>query len=335
MDFTNLNARPLPYLEDGSVEWQAQRREGIGSSDASIILGISNYGSPRSLWEEKTGRAPFIRVTPEMQRLRQFGHHLEPVTRALTAEELGVEIVKPPGALSNKQIPWLRANLDGWTGDGRIAEFKNVHQSQAHQWDGQIPDHAELQVHHSGLVLGVSEAVVAALIGGNRLSVHEINLNNAITDIVYEAEAEFWEYVEKDTPPPVDGHEKTREVLMSEWQGRAEPKQIDEMEVSQWLEQYREAAAAEKQAQQLKREAQNNLAVLMEGHNALEDNGRVLATVQGGRLNEARLAEQRPELWEEYQTTKSVFDTQRFKKDHLEVYKDFQHKSVRVTKREA
>lgn len=196
---------PLPVFEDGTPEWQEQRREGIGSSDASIILGLSQYHSPRSLWMDKTGRAPYERVTPEMERLRHFGHIMEPVIRELTATELGVGIMKPEGAVRNEQIPWLRANLDGWTTDGRVAEFKNVHQSQAYQWDGQIPDHAELQVHHSGLVLGVRYAVVGGLIGGNRIAVYELDLNSSVADIVYEAEAAFWKYVETDTPPPVDG----------------------------------------------------------------------------------------------------------------------------------
>ena len=333
MEFPPMPGVRLPVFEDGTPEWQEQRREGIGSSDASIILGLSQYGSPRSLWMDKTGRSPYQRVTPEMERLRKFGHIMEPVIRELTATELGIGIMKPEGAVRNEQIPWLRANLDGWTTDGRVAEFKNVHQSQAGQWDGQIPDHAELQVHHSGLVLGVRYAVVGGLIGGNRIAVYELDLNSAIADIVYEAEAEFWKFVETDTPPPVDGHEKTLEVLLSEWPSRPEPKQVDELEVAQWLDQYHDSVAAEKEAQRRKREAQARLAEILDGHDVLEDDGRVLASVSGGQLNVARLSEERPELWEKYQTTKPVFDTKRFKQDYADIYKDFQHKSVRVAKR--
>lgn len=326
---------PLPVFEDGTPEWQEQRREGIGSSDASIILGLSQYHSPRSLWMDKTGRAPYERVTPEMERLRQFGHIMEPVIRELTATELGVGIMKPEGAVRNEQIPWLRANLDGWTADGRVAEFKNVHQSQAYQWDGQIPDHAELQVHHSGLVLGVRYAVVGGLIGGNRIAVYELDLNSSVADIVYEAEAAFWKYVETDTPPPVDGHKKTLDSLLAEWPSRPEAKQVDEMDVVDWVAQYHEAKEDEKQAQARQREAQSRLAELMDGHDELVTEDVTWAKIQGGRLDEKRLKDSHPELWGEYMTQKPAFDLARFKKDHQDIYKDFQHKTVRVSKREA
>ena len=45
---------PQTYTHE---EWLQQRQTGIGSSEASIILGLSNYESPYSLWEIKTGRA--------------------------------------------------------------------------------------------------------------------------------------------------------------------------------------------------------------------------------------------------------------------------------------
>ena len=330
MEYPPLPGVPLPVFEDGTPEWQEQRRGGIGSSDASIILGLSQYGSPRSLWAEKTGRAPYTPTTPDMERLRQFGHIMEPVIRDLTAAELGVGIMKPAGAVHNEQIPWLRANLDGWTTDGRVAEFKNVHQSQARQWDGQIPDHAELQVHHSGLVLGVRYAVVGGLIGGNRIAVYELDLNSAIADIVYEAEAEFWRHVESDTPPPVDGHKQTLATLLAEWPARPEPMQVDEQSVAGWVEQYRDAAAAEKQAQERKREAQARLAELMDGHDELATGERTWARIQGGRLDEARLKFQHPDIWKKYMQQKPAFDLARFKKEQADLYKAYQFKTLRV-----
>src|SRR5699024_1795403 len=260
MEYPPMPGVPLPVFEDGTPAGQEPCSGGVGPPDAPIIVGPSNYGSPRSLWAEKTGRAPYTPTTPAMERLRRFGHIMEPVIRDLTAAELGIGIMKPAGAVHNEQMPWLRANLDGWTTDGRVAEFKNVHQSQAAHWDGQIPDHAELQVHHSGLVLGVRYAVVGGLIGGNRIAVYELDLNSAIADIVYEAEAEFWRHVESDTPPPVDGHKQTLATLLAEWPARPEPMQVDEQRVAWRREQYKAAASAEKEAQERKREAQAHLA---------------------------------------------------------------------------
>ena len=38
-------------------KWLEARREGIGGSDASIIVGLNRWKSPFQLWLEKTGKA--------------------------------------------------------------------------------------------------------------------------------------------------------------------------------------------------------------------------------------------------------------------------------------
>lgn len=39
-------------------EWLQLRRNGIGGSDASVIMGKNPYRSILQLWEEKTGKLP-------------------------------------------------------------------------------------------------------------------------------------------------------------------------------------------------------------------------------------------------------------------------------------
>jgi len=327
-DFPPIPAAELPATAT-EAEWQAQRNEGLGSSDASIILGLSNWESPYSLWEQKTGRVPLNRpVTPEVERLRRFGHLMEPVTLALTSEELGIPIMKPEVAHHHPEHHWLRCNLDGWTADGRIAEFKNVHQSQASKWDGQVPDHAEIQVHHSGLVLGVSSAIVAGLIGGNRLAVYEITLNPSISEILWEAEVDFWTRVQNDSPPPLDGHERTLESLMDAWPNRPGAVQVEEMEVAEWWEEYFRAHEAEKEAKKKKAEARAHLAALMDGHEALATGEKVWATTRAGRIDEKRLASEEPDIYKQFTMLKPAFDASAFKKAEPEKYAAYQHRTV-------
>ena len=40
-------------------EWLQLRRNGIGGSDASVIMGKNPYRSILQLWEEKTGKLQF------------------------------------------------------------------------------------------------------------------------------------------------------------------------------------------------------------------------------------------------------------------------------------
>lgn len=327
-DFPPLPGVPLPATVD-RIDWQRQRRDGIGSSDASAILGLSNYASAYSLWEEKTGRAPLdTPVSPEMERLRHFGHVMEPVISRLTADELGIGIHKPEDAVHHRDYPWLRCNLDGWTSDGRIAEFKNVHQSQAALWDGQIPDHAEVQVTHSGIVLEVDEAVVAGLIGGNRLAVHEVVISATVKEILFEAESKFWEHVEADTPPAVDDHEETVRAVMREWEHRPGAKQVDEIDVQEWHELYFDAHSRELEAAKDKRRARANIAALMDGHESLATGTVVWATTRRGQLDRTRLEHEQPDVFARFVRPKEMFDLEEFKRAEPALYDKYRSTSV-------
>lgn len=318
-------------------EWLEQRRHGIGSSDASIIVGLSNWESPYTLWEQKTGRTPLNPpVDHRTQELRDWGNRLEPLILQATAEHLGTTIYKPDTAYHRENTSWCRANLDGWAPDrGRIAEWKNVSSFLAWQWDNQIPDHAEIQVHHAALVTGSTEAIIGGLIGGNRLTVHEITLNPNVLEMLFDAETKFWHHVETDTPPDIDGHVRTMESLTKEWAHNPGAVEVDTTDAEPLWEAYHAALEAEKEAAKAKKEAQAKLTALMNGHEALATGNRVWARARPGRLNLKRLTADNPDLVEEYTTHLPAFDTEAFKTDHPDIYSTYQHISVIPTKKES
>ena len=231
----------LPKARDRH-DWLEQRRHGIGSSDASIIMGLSAWESPYALWEQKTGRAPLDPpVDHATEELREWGNRLEPIIREAVSDKLGLNIVKTDDAWANTEHPWLRANLDGIVhGQETVFEFKNTSAFNRALWDDQIPDHAEIQVHHTGLVCGWRDAVVAGLIGGNHLSIHHITLNENILEMMLAAEQKFWHCVETGTAPDVDWHERTKEAVLTEWkQTRTTGTQeVAEADARKWVEQY-------------------------------------------------------------------------------------------------
>lgn len=320
----------LPKTRD-RAEWLEQRRHGIGSSDASVIMGLSEYESPYTLWEQKTGRAPLDPPADQStQELREWGNRLEPVIREAVGEELGLNIIKMEQAWANKEYPWLRANLDGIVpGREIVFEFKNTSAFNRDMWDGQIPDHAEIQVHHTALVCGWTDAVVAGLIGGNHLSVHQITINQNILEMMLDAEKKFWHHVETDTPPDVDWHQRTKEALTTEWrQSRTiGTQEVEEADARKWVEQYHAAHAAEKDAKKRKTEATNNLLKLMAGHDQIATGDTIWAKTQRGRLNEKRLQAEKPDLYAKY-LTRLALATDRLKADHPDVYADYQHISI-------
>ncbi|WP_158268504.1 YqaJ viral recombinase family protein [Corynebacterium liangguodongii] len=323
----------LPKTTDRGA-WIGQRRHGLGSSDASIIMGLSPWESPYSLWEQKTGRAALDPpVDHDTEELREWGNRLEPVIRDATAEELGVTIIKPDEAWANRERPWQRANLDGLIPDtSTFCEFKNSTAWNADKWKGQIPDHAEIQVHHIGLVTGWRDAIVAGLIGGNHLSIHRITLNQNILEMMQTAEDEFWRHVEDDTPPDVDWHERTRDALFTEWrQTRTTGSQeVDPDEARKWVEQAREAKEAEDAAKRRRAEAMNHLLKMMGGHEQIATGDTVWARVRHGQLDKRRFQDDHPDLWEQAQTMKPAVDTAWLKEHHPDLFRDYQHITITI-----
>src|SRR5689334_22139628 len=61
-----------------SAEWHAERRKGIGGSDIPVLLGLSKYASPYSLWAEKIGQVPPDESDDEAERF-VIAHAMEPV----------------------------------------------------------------------------------------------------------------------------------------------------------------------------------------------------------------------------------------------------------------
>lgn len=313
------------------ADWLEQRRHGIGSSDASIIMGLSAWESPYTLWEQKTGRAPLDPpVDPATAELREWGNRLEPVIRAAVADELDLDIVKEDRAWANKKRPWLRANLDGIVhGEQIVFEFKNTSAFNRAQWEDQIPDHAEIQVHHTGLVCGWTDAVVAGLVGGNHLSIHRLTLNPNILEMMLAAEEKFWQHVETDTAPDVDWHERTKDALLTEWRQTRTigTQEVSEQDARKWVEQYHQAHADEKDAEKRKAEATNNLLKLMAGHDQIATGDTIWAKTRRGKLNAKQLGADKPELYAKYLTARTL-DTDRLKEEHPDVYADYQTISV-------
>lgn len=323
-----------PYTElaqhpEGSTEWLQQRNEGIGSSDCSVIFGLSSYDSPYSLWLQKTGQTPLNPPVDERtQELFMMGHALEPVIRTLTAERVGKGISKPPAAFASVKRPWQRYNADGMTEDGVLFEAKNVSWFKRAEWDGQISDHAEMQVHHGAAVTGATHAIVAALIGGNELKVSTIEINQKIVEIINEQEAEFWGWVESRTEPPLDAHLKTLEAVTQHWKHADGVIEVETVEAEPWLRQYAEAKKAEAEAVRLQNEAKAHLAAMMDGHDRLVDGKRVLASARRTRISEKRLREAEPELFAEFCVERQVFDSKAFKAAHPDKYAAYQGISV-------
>lgn len=194
----------------GTDEWLAKRKEGIGSSDAPVIAGET--GSVVELWAEKSGLVERSAPDDDLAALFEWGHRLEPVVADWYADATGRALRRVNRMLVHPHIPWAFASLDRVVvGEKRIVEIKTTRRG----WDAgePVPGNVQAQVQHQLWVTGYDVADVAVLTGGSEPKVYQIPRDDTfIADLVF-LETEFWGWVTSGTRPPMDGSENARRTL--------------------------------------------------------------------------------------------------------------------------
>lgn len=202
-------------------EWLEARKIGIGASEVAAIFGVGYASqSPVTVWASKTGRAE-TEITPELQRLFNRGHRLEPVIAAEFQDETGL-ISVDPGRYTiyrHPSIAWLFATLDRYTVHPEFGpipvELKAVNGRFRGDWnvDEEPPLKYMVQCQTQMAVTGASHCYLVGLIGGDELVVRLVERNQKFIDAMTGKLNEFWGYVERDEMPPVDESEATKAML--------------------------------------------------------------------------------------------------------------------------
>ncbi|MBZ9566118.1 YqaJ viral recombinase family protein [Modicisalibacter tunisiensis] len=201
--------------------WLSIRQSGIGSSDAAAAVGLHPYKSPLELWLEKTGRQPETTdPAPEAQLTSplHWGQVLEPLVAEHYARHTGHRVQRVNAILQHVEHPWMLANLDREiVGNDavQILECKTAGLHGARLWRSGVPEYVQLQVMHQLAVTGQQAADVAVLLGGHELQIHRIERDEAMIAQLIALERQFWDCVERDTPPPADGSESADQALRS------------------------------------------------------------------------------------------------------------------------
>ena len=58
---------PTEIIDPSHPDFEAERRKGVGASEAAQACNVSEYGSAFELWERKTGRTPPKKQTMAME----------------------------------------------------------------------------------------------------------------------------------------------------------------------------------------------------------------------------------------------------------------------------
>jgi putative phage-type endonuclease len=190
-------------------QWLEARKGGIGSSDAAAAVGLSPYKSQLELWMEKTGRAVAkVEDANDPESPMYWGTLLEPNVATAYMHRTGRKVRKLNAVLQHLTFPFMLANIDRevvGSPDVQILECKTAGEFGSRLWRDGVPEYVQLQVQHQLAVTGKVAADVAVLLCGQQLEIHRIERDDEVIARLIVLEAQFWDHVEADTPPPADG----------------------------------------------------------------------------------------------------------------------------------
>lgn len=191
--------------------WLAERRKGIGASDAAAVCGMSPYRGPLDVYLDKLGLLPEQESEP-----MRWGLLLEQVVETAYCQETGQPWIETRPMLRHQQYPWMLATLDRQRADGRIVELKTARTAEGWGQAGtdEVPEGYLLQVQHQMAVADVDAADVAVLIGGSDFRVYHVARRQDLIDLLIMVEAEFWQRVVSLQPPEIDWQDERTPALV-------------------------------------------------------------------------------------------------------------------------
>ncbi len=171
-------------------EWLAERRKGIGGSDAAAILGMNRGRSPLAVYMDKVGFAPEI---PDNEAIRQ-GRDLEQYVAERFCEATGRRVLPRQPHLATPGIPVDAGEHRprcGGRGCGPGMQTTNPYNKTPFD-QGDVPAPYYWQCQHYMAVTGAKSWFLAVLVHGKAFHVFEISRNDEHISRLIEAERAFW-----------------------------------------------------------------------------------------------------------------------------------------------
>ena len=176
--------------ETAKQKWLADRRSGLGGTDAAAIMGLSRFKTPVQVCLDKWGELP---EQPDNDRMR-YGRMQEPVIRQWYADTTGRSVTVPEGVVRHGKYPFILGSFDGLTDDGRLLEIKTAQRGDEWGEPGtdEIPDAYMCQVQHYMMITGLPVADVVVSIAGTMPLIYEVPADREIHELFIDRECSFW-----------------------------------------------------------------------------------------------------------------------------------------------
>lgn len=268
------------------ADWLAERRKSLGGSDMGAVLGLNPWRSPYAVWAEKTGRVTDDRDTEAMR----IGRDLEDYVAKRFCEASGKKVRRMNAILRNKRkAPWIHANVDRLVvGEESGLECKTASALNESKFaGGEFPATYYAQCVTYLAVTEYDRWYLAVLVMGREFKVFQMTripddpcpawcessvyVSNDEIDALITAAATFWDCVEHDEEPDVDGSEATTKALQTIYaDGKARCIDIWSADVRQAVAAYLKLKAEEKDRKKLLDEQANIIRAYMGDAEAAE-----------------------------------------------------------------
>ena len=274
----------VPATEAQWLEW---RKADLTSTEAAALFGASPYATKFELHHRKAGTLPEAEFAAN-ERMK-WGNRLEGAIALGIAEDYGL-IVEPFKVYM--RVPELRMGssfdfkvvgiTEHFVGDQSarqmflrhgpgVMEIKNVDGLQFRRaWldDGETieaPPHIEFQVQHQLVVADMQWAMIAPLVGGNTPKVILRERDQAVGQAIIMKVREFWARIDTNTPPTPDYVEDADTIGRLYVDNDGSSRDLsDNFRLIQLCQEYKAAAADEKDAKQRRTAAKAEILTIIE-----------------------------------------------------------------------
>lgn len=221
-----LNYQPKVLIDTTTLseqEWLEYRKQGIGGSDISAIMGQSPFCTARDLYYEKIDMSSTNNTEKEKNNwvAKEVGHRLEDLVAEIFSKKIGLKVYPIKKMFCHPTYSFMLANIDFLIefsdGTKGILECKTTNYNCKEKWDNDtVPFNYELQCRHYMAVMNINVAYIACLYGNseNEFIIRKIERDFEIEQALISEEQYFWEeYVQKKVEPPYT--EKADLILQS------------------------------------------------------------------------------------------------------------------------
>lgn len=182
-----------------SPEALAQRRLGIGGSDARIVV----HGEPAeryALWKDKIGEAKPKKI------MSDWNYALRMATETLQLDwyehcNPGARVHNRGSVLVSEDYPFMRCTLDGVLKPTNVpinAKHVSRWTKEAREW---CIEHYTPQVTHEAIVCEADYGLLSLLHGEKEPEIIRIDVDPIYAEHLIARERDFWRRVEERTPP--------------------------------------------------------------------------------------------------------------------------------------